>query len=136
MNRLDRPNRDRVAAARHDAAAEERAVVTEPAGRVAGVVLAAGSSSRLGRNKLLLDVGGEALVRRTVRRAVAAGLDPVVVVVGHEAERVTAELAGVPCRLVVNPDHASGQSSSLQAGIAAVPPRRSPRWWCWPTCRW
>ena len=96
-------------------------MVTEPAGPLAGVVLAAGSSSRLGRNKLLLDVGGEALVRRTVRLVVAAGLDPVVVVVGHQAERVTAELAGLPCRPVVNPDHARGQSSSLQAGIAAVP---------------
>jgi len=85
------------------------------------VVLAAGSSSRLGRNKLLLDLGGETLVRRTVRRVVAAGLDPVLVVVGHEAERVTAELAGLPCRPIVNPDHASGQPSSVKAGIAAVP---------------
>jgi molybdenum cofactor cytidylyltransferase len=96
-------------------------VGAERAGPVAGVVLAAGTSSRLGRNKLLLDVGGEALVRRCVRLAVAAGLDPVVVVVWHDAGRVAAELAEVPCRPVVNSDYASGQASSLRAGLAALP---------------
>ena len=99
----------------------ESSTGAEHCGLVAGVVLAAGALSWLGRNKLLLDLGGETLVRRTVRRVVAAGLDPVLVVVGHQAERVTAELAGLPCRPVVNPDHASGQPSSVKAGIAAVP---------------
>ncbi len=88
---------------------------------VAGVLLAAGTSSRLGRNKLLLDVGSEALVRRSAGRAVDAGLDPVLVVVGHEADRVAAALAGLPVQMVTNPDYASGQASSLLAGIAAVP---------------
>ena len=89
--------------------------------RVAGVVLAAGTSSRLGRNKLLVQVEGESVVRRAVRRAVEAGLDPVLVVLGHEAERVEKELAGLPCRPVLNPDYESGQPSSVRAGIAAVP---------------
>src|SRR5262245_63441428 len=60
--------------------------------RVAGVVLAAGSSSRMGHNKLLLELGGETVVHRAARNAIEAGLDPVVVVLGHEAERVQAEL--------------------------------------------
>jgi molybdenum cofactor cytidylyltransferase len=85
--------------------------------RVAAVVLAAGSSSRMGRNKLLLEVGGETLVRRAVRAALAAGLDPVIVVLGHEAERVAVELDGLPCQSVLNPDHAQGVRTSLQTGV-------------------
>lgn len=88
---------------------------------VTGIVLAAGSSSRLGRNKLLVEVEGEALVRRTVRRTIAAGLDPVLVVVGFEADRVVAALADLPCRPVVNGEFAGGQATSFAAGIAAVP---------------
>ncbi len=88
---------------------------------VAGVVLAAGSSTRMGQNKLLLRLDGEALVARAARRAAAGGLDPVLVVLGHEAEHVERALAGVRYRPVFNPDHASGQASSFRAGIAAVP---------------
>lgn len=89
-------------------------------GSVAGVVLAAGSSRRMGRNKLLLDLGGETVIRRAVRAAVDGGLDPVVVILGHEAERVRAELSGLPLRLVLNPDHARGVGTSLQVGVAEV----------------
>ena len=89
---------------------------------VAGVVLAAGTSTRMGGpNKLLFDVGGEPLVRRSVARALAAGLSPVVVVLGHEAERVRAQLEGVPCRTVMNAEYARGINASLKAGVAAVP---------------
>ena len=93
----------------------------ERTGPVAGIVLAAGASSRMGTNKLLLRLGGESVVRRSVRRALEAGLDPVVVVLGHEADRVRAELAGLPCRPVVNAEHARGMNTSLGAGIGAVP---------------
>jgi molybdenum cofactor cytidylyltransferase len=86
----------------------------------AAVVLAAGSSTRMGENKLLLALDGQALVVRAVRAAVAAGLAPVVVVLGHEADRVRAALQGLACRTVVNPDHARGKGTSLQAGIAEV----------------
>jgi molybdenum cofactor cytidylyltransferase len=88
---------------------------------VAAVVLAAGSSTRMGQNKLLLDLGGETVVRRAVRAAIEAGLHPVVVVLGHEADRVGAELEGLPCRTVVNPRHAEGAATSLGAGVAVVP---------------
>lgn len=94
----------------------------ERQGAVAGVVLAAGSSRRMGANKLLLPLGGATVVRRAVETALAAGLDPVVVVVGHERERVRAELADLRCEPVPNPDHAEGIHTSLRAGIAAVPP--------------
>jgi molybdenum cofactor cytidylyltransferase len=84
---------------------------------VAGVVLAAGTSSRMGKNKLLMEVAGQSLVRRSVKTALAAGLDPVIVVLGHEAERVRAELDGLACLPLVNPDYGSGVRTSLQAGV-------------------
>jgi molybdenum cofactor cytidylyltransferase len=96
---------------------EERA----PRRAVAGVVLAAGSSTRMGANKLVIEVDGEALVVRAVRRAAAAGLNPVVVVLGHDSDRVARALEGVPCRPVVNALHQSGQGSSFRCGIAAIP---------------
>jgi molybdenum cofactor cytidylyltransferase len=95
----------------------------ERTGAVAGVVLAAGSSTRMGRNKLLFDLDGEPVVRRAVRQAAAAGLDPVIAVVGYEANLVRRELDGLdpPCVIVVNPDYERGINSSLKTGIAAVP---------------
>jgi len=88
---------------------------------VAGVILAAGASMRFGRNKLLLELEGESLVRRAAKAALAGGLDPVVVVLGHEADRIREELAGLPVRAVVNLAYARGMNTSLAAGIAAVP---------------
>ena len=87
---------------------------------VAAVVLAAGASVRMGRNKLLLTLGGETVVRRAVRTAWAAGLDPVVVVTGHERDAVEAALHGLPCRTVFNGEHARGQHTSVGAGVAAL----------------
>ena len=93
----------------------------ERAGAVAGVVLAAGASTRMGQNKLLFDLEGESVVRRAVRVALAGGLDPVLVVVGHEAERVQRELDGLSCRIIENADYQRGINVSLKTGIAAVP---------------
>jgi molybdenum cofactor cytidylyltransferase len=90
---------------------------------VAGIVLAAGTSTRMGRNKLFFELEGETILRRAVGTAAAAGLDPVLVVLGHEADRARGELTGLPCQPVLNPDYARGQSSSLRTGIAAVPAR-------------
>jgi molybdenum cofactor cytidylyltransferase len=89
---------------------------------VAGIVLAAGTSSRLGRNKLLMELGGESVLRRTVRNAIDGGLVPVLVILGFEAHRARDALAGLACEPVDNPDYALGINGSLQAGFAAVPP--------------
>jgi len=88
---------------------------------IAGVVLAAGASTRMGTNKLLLPVDGESLLRRAVRRALAAGLDPVVVVTGHEADRSRTELELLDCRIAFNSRHAEGIHTSVRTGIEAVP---------------
>ena len=88
---------------------------------VAGLVLAAGSSSRLGTNKLLVELRGEPLVRRAALGALAAGLSPVIVVIGFESARVARALTGVPVTIVTNPRHDEGLPSSLRTGLAAVP---------------
>ena len=90
-------------------------------GSVAGVVLAAGASTRMGQNKLLFRLGGETLIRRTVASALSAGLDPVIVVLGHDAERAVTELAGLSIVPVFNPEYARGINRSLKMGIASVP---------------
>ncbi len=94
--------------------------------RVAAVVVAAGASVRMGRNKLLLTLDGETVVGRAVRTAAAAGLDPVVVVTGHEHEAVEAALHGLPCRTVFNSEHARGQHTSVGAGVAALAGHSAP----------
>jgi molybdenum cofactor cytidylyltransferase len=86
-----------------------------------GVLLAAGTSSRMGQNKLLLQIGGTTLLVRAVRTAAAAGLDPILVVLGHEADRAARELHGLPCVPVLNSEYRQGQASSLRAGFAALP---------------
>jgi len=91
---------------------------------VAGVLLAAGTSTRFGaRNKLLASHEGEPLVRRAARSLVAASVDPVVAVVGHEATRVAAALDGLDVELVRNDDYETGQASSVRTGVAAVADR-------------
>jgi molybdenum cofactor cytidylyltransferase len=90
-------------------------------GRVAGVLLAAGTSSRMGRNKLFLPLGGISVLRRAVAAARGAGLDPVLVVLGHESDRALAELQGLPCTPVINEEYARGMNTSVRAGISAVP---------------
>jgi molybdenum cofactor cytidylyltransferase len=90
---------------------------------IAAIVLAAGASTRMGRPKLtLLMPDGRALVRLAVEQILAAGLDETVVVLGGDAEAVSAALAGLPVRTLVNPRYAEGQSTSLRAGLDALRP--------------
>lgn len=89
--------------------------------RVAAVVLAAGQSSRMGSNKLLADVNGQPMIRRTVA-AMRQAADVTVVVTGRDAGEIAAALDGLPVMLVHNPHFAEGMSTSLRAGIEALPP--------------
>ncbi len=89
---------------------------------IAALVLAAGRSTRMGAvNKLIAEIGGKPLVRIAAEQALASRASPVIVVTGHEREKVEAALAGLPVRLVHNPGYAEGLGTSLKAGIAAVP---------------
>ncbi|MBM3570665.1 MAG: 4-diphosphocytidyl-2C-methyl-D-erythritol kinase, partial [Alphaproteobacteria bacterium] len=90
--------------------------------RIAAIVLAAGRSTRMGqRNKLLEEIDGRPLVARVVDRVLQSQARPVVVVTGHQGERVRAALAGREVTLVDNPDFAAGLSTSLRRGLAALP---------------
>lgn len=90
-------------------------------GEVAAVVLAAGSSTRMGRNKMLLELDGESVVRRAVKVALAADLAPVLVVTGHQREQVAAQLDGLACSLIHNHEHETGIHTSVRGGIDALP---------------
>jgi molybdenum cofactor cytidylyltransferase len=88
---------------------------------ITGIVLAAGTSSRFGRTKQLLELEGKPLVQHAVDAAAAAGLDEIVVVLGHDAGRVGASLRLPPSgRTVLNLGYEAGQSTSLVAGLDAA----------------
>jgi len=89
---------------------------------VAALILAAGRSSRMGgANKLLAEIGGRSLVRIVAEQALASQARPVIVVTGHQRERVEAALGGLPVDFVHNASFANGLGTSLKAGIAALP---------------
>ena len=96
--------------------------VTEVRGRVAAVVLAAGASERFGQPKQLLPWAEGTLLSHVVDRALASQANPVVVVLGHQAGACRAALGDRPVTVVVNPDWAQGQSTSVRVGLAALPP--------------
>lgn len=90
---------------------------------VTGIVLAAGTSSRLGRPKQLLDLAGKPVLQHVLDAAEGGGLDEILVVVGHRATEITEAVRLPPrARFVHNPDYAEGQSTSLRAGLRAADP--------------
>ena len=90
--------------------------------RISAILLAAGLSQRLGRNKLLLPAGGMPVVRRAALALAESRAAEVIAVVGHEAPAVSAALEGLRLRIVHNPGYAQGQSTSLRAGLAQAAP--------------
>jgi molybdenum cofactor cytidylyltransferase len=90
---------------------------------IPAIVLAAGFSTRMGRSKAMLPLdGGDTFLTRIVRTFLSAGIDDVVLVLGHEAEHVAATFAksGLPARVVLNAEYATGQLSSVMAGLSVV----------------
>lgn len=91
-------------------------------GELAAVLLAAGQSRRMGaRNKLLIEIEGKPMVAHAADTILESGIKTLIVVTGHEADRVRAALPGRGAVFVENPDHAEGLSRSLACGVAAVP---------------
>ena len=88
---------------------------------IAGIVLAAGRSARMGRPKALLPVGGETFVQRVARTLAGAGASPVLVVVAADTAAEIRRSLDRGARIVVNPRPDRGQLSSLQEGLSAVP---------------
>ncbi|MGU3400041.1 NTP transferase domain-containing protein [Brucellaceae bacterium D45D] len=91
--------------------------------KIEAIILAAGSSRRMGAaNKLMARFGDAALISRIAERALSSKASAVSVVLGHQAEQVATNLAPLAISPLYNADHASGMASSLRAGIEAVSP--------------
>ena len=88
---------------------------------ISAVILAAGASTRMGVQKLLLPFGNEPLVRRAVRHICGAGFDDVLVVLGSEHKATLAALEGLDVRPAVNLDFATGMGSSFRTAVEHLP---------------
>jgi molybdenum cofactor cytidylyltransferase len=87
---------------------------------IAGLILAAGESSRMGQDKALLTYGGRTFLEIIVATLHEAGMERVVVVLGHHAEQIQGAVTLEGAEIVINRDYARGQTSSLQAGLRAL----------------
>ena len=87
------------------------------------LLLAAGESTRMGRPKAMLPWQGRTLIEFQVEQLVAGGVERVVLVLGHEAEAIRTAAGSLPCTdAVLNRDYATGKTSSVRAGMNAIPP--------------
>jgi molybdenum cofactor cytidylyltransferase len=116
---IEFPNVDSVAIS----SMKEDPPVREVWAPVAGLVLAAGQASRFGATKQILPWQDTTLAAHSARAALDAGLDPVIVALGYDAENVAKALAGLPVRLVHNPEFKMGQSTSIRKSLEALPSR-------------
>tara|TARA_B100000686_G_C16733295_1_gene942065 strand:- start:212 stop:1849 length:1638 start_codon:yes stop_codon:yes gene_type:complete len=89
---------------------------------IAGVLLAAGQSRRMGKiNKMLLEINGKPMVVHAAEALIASNVEPVIVVVGHEAEAVKKILSGFSVTFISNENFSHGLSASLKTGLNALP---------------
>jgi molybdenum cofactor cytidylyltransferase len=103
-----------------DAPTAAHALAEDALWQTAGIILAAGESRRMGTNKMLLEIGGEPLVRRAARLMIEAQASRVIVVTGYEAERVGAALQDLPCDIVVNQAFRAQSSISMHCALRAL----------------
>jgi molybdenum cofactor cytidylyltransferase len=89
-------------------------------GSMAAMILAAGGSTRMGRAKQLLRIGGETLVHRTARAVVEAGCGPIFVVMGAGADAIASEVSDLPVKRALNADWEKGMGGSIRAGLRAI----------------
>lgn len=87
---------------------------------VAGLILAAGKSERMGRPKLMLDFHGKAFLEHIFTEASQSALTEVRVVIGHHAEQVQSQFPSLEGKWIVNPDYERGQLSSIQCGLTVL----------------
>ncbi len=88
--------------------------------RITAILLAAGLSKRLGRNKLLLPLGDETVIRKTAEAVLESAVSEVILVTGHEEALVKQAVKDLNVRLKHNPRYAQGQSTSMVAGVEAA----------------
>jgi len=90
---------------------------------ISAVILAAGQGTRIGRQKLLLTLGGKTIIEIAVAAALGSKVSETIVVLGHQSEEIAQVLKGLPVKTVFNPDYRLGQSTSLISGIKAINPK-------------
>ena len=98
----------------------EQKQTSTSAPRVAALILAAGSSTRMGSNKLLAELNGAPMIAQTVKRVAASGVASVTVVTGYQAEKIESALEDFKIQKIHNPNFVDGLASSLQVGVAAL----------------
>jgi molybdenum cofactor cytidylyltransferase len=100
---------------------EKTATVKGAPYNIAGIVLAAGQSRRMGPvNKLLADIDGKPMTAHVIDAVITSGVSPIIVVTGHEPERLEEALADRDVRFIHNPNYASGLSTSLRTGLSLL----------------
>ena len=88
--------------------------------KISGIILAAGLSSRMGEPKQLLPFGESTIIETVIDNLLGSKLDEVIVVIGHEAEKVQAHIQHKPVRAVFNPDYKEGMLTSAQRGVESI----------------
>ena len=84
------------------------------------VILAAGSSTRMGQSKQLLKIKGESLIRRIIKTVIDSGFDQVLVVLGSDQQTHHQEIADLPIQIIVNQNWKKGMGSSIKSGVQFV----------------
>lgn len=90
---------------------------------ISAILLAAGESTRMGRPKQLLGWEGKTLLQHCLESLIASAADEIILVLGHEADRIRQGLPRFPIKIVINPDYRQGMASSLRQGVRAMDPR-------------
>lgn len=89
--------------------------------KIVGIILAAGESGRMGSPKALLNIGERTFIQRIVENLKEAGIDNIIVVLGHQAELILSKKEQFDIKFVINEDYKKGQLSSIQTGIKSLP---------------
>lgn len=89
---------------------------------ISAILLAAGESKRMGRPKQLLTWQGKTLLQHVLKSLINSAADEIILVLGHEADRIRESLPALPIKIVINPDYKQGMASSLRRGLLAMDP--------------
>ncbi len=87
---------------------------------ISGIILAAGLSTRMGEPKQLLPFGGSTIIETVIDNLLGSKLSEVIVVVGHEAEKIRTHIQHKPVKIVFNPDYQEGMLTSAQFGVQSI----------------
>jgi molybdenum cofactor cytidylyltransferase len=90
---------------------------------ISAIVLAAGESKRMGQPKQLLEWQGKTLLQHVLESLISSDADEIILILGHESDRIRESLSALPIKIVINPDYKQGMASSLRQGLLAMDPK-------------